>query len=255
MLGIGGGSLIVPLLILGFGFEAQTAIGTSLFVVLLTAISSTIAYFRERLIDYKIALILSVGTIPGGIVGAYITRFLSSSWLIMIFSIFLVLMSTKMFMGKKQVINSSKENERKNQGFKRYLIDTKGRIYNYNVILIPGIIASCAAGFISGLLGIGGGTVMVPAMVLLMGVPMHLAISNSMFIICLASSAGIAIHWNLEHISLNYVLILTVGTILGAQIGARLASKLKPELLKQIFSITLLIIAIRMFILGITTFL
>lgn len=247
-LGIGGGSLFVPLMVLGLGVDGKTAIGTSLLIILFTALSSTLAYAREKLIDYRLALMLSSGTVPGGILGAYATKYISSSWLIVAFSIFLGLVAARMLIRSKAVTGG----RRPSRGAVRSLVDAEGRVFRYNPKLRPGMAASFAAGFVSGLLGIGGGVVMVPTMNLIVGVPMHLSVSASMLIICFTSLSGVTVHWTLNHISLYLGILIALGACIGAQIGARLASRLKPPILKRLFGITLILISARMFLLGVS---
>ena len=246
-LGIGGGSLFVPLMVLGLGVDGKTAIGTSLLVILFTALSSTLAYAREKLIDYRLALMLSLGTVPGGVLGAYATKYISASWLVVVFSIFLGLVAVRMLIRKAIGVE-----ETSLQGGLQSLVDAGGRIFRYNVRLRPGVAASFAAGFVSGLLGIGGGVVMVPTMHLIVGVPIHLSVSASMLIICFTSFSGVAVHWTLRHISLYLGILMAFGACIGAQIGARLASRLKPLILKRLFGITLILISARMFLLGVS---
>lgn len=248
MIGIGGGSLIVPLLILGFGMQAHIAVGTSLLVILFTSISASLAYSLKKLIDFKISILLSCGTIPGVILGAYSTQYISSSWLIIIFAILLFIIAIRMLSEKKIKLTVS-------QGkhlfiIKRNLVDCSGNIYTYYAKVLPGIVLSGIAGFTSGLLGIGGGIVMVPTLVLIVGMPILLSIAGSMFIICLTSFSGLSIHLLLGHIYLQYAIALCIGTTVGAQVGPYFARRLKPVILTKLFSLTIIILSIRMLLLG-----
>lgn len=90
MIGLGGGFLIVPMLVLGFGLPAQKAVGTSLMAITFTSLSSTIGYAMQRRIDYQMDVWLDVLDIPGVAIGAYITTLLSSNLLTSIFGAFLV---------------------------------------------------------------------------------------------------------------------------------------------------------------------
>ncbi|MEM2122642.1 MAG: sulfite exporter TauE/SafE family protein [Candidatus Bathyarchaeia archaeon] len=251
ILGIGGGSLFVPLMVLALGLDGKTAVGTSLLIVLFTALSSTLAYAKEKLIDYDIALMLSIGTVPGSILGAYITKYISSFWLIIAFSAFLWLIAVRMLTSPR--VYGGGEEDHQNTGNTRNLTDAGGRIFTYRVRLKPGIAASFAAGFVSSLLGIGGGVVMVPTMNLLVGIPIHLSVAASMLIICFTSSSGLIVHWTLRQVSLYLGLLLAAGACIGAQIGARTAYRLKPSMLRRLFGLTLILISARMFLLGVSS--
>jgi uncharacterized membrane protein YfcA len=251
ILGIGGGSLYVPLMVLGLGVEGKTAVGTSLFIILFTAISSTLAYAKEKLVDYELAVILSLGTVPGSILGAYMTKYISSSWLIIAFSMFLWLTAARMLTSSRA--HRERGEDPQNKGNMRNLTDAGGRAFEYRVRLKPGMAAGFAAGFVSSLLGIGGGVVMVPAMNLLVGVPIHLSVAASMLIICFTSSFGLIVHWTLRQVSLNLGILIAVGACLGAQIGARIAYRLQPSTLKILFGVTLILVSARMLLLGVSS--
>ncbi|MBS7644688.1 MAG: sulfite exporter TauE/SafE family protein [Candidatus Bathyarchaeia archaeon] len=248
ILGIGGGSLFVPLMVLGLGLDGRTAVGTSLFIILFTALSSTLAYAREHMIDYELALTLSLGTVPGSLIGAYTTRFISSSWLTIAFSVFLCLTAARMLIPPKAYREGS-EGPRA-QDTVRSLPDARWDRSIYRMQLKPGVAASFIAGFVSSLLGIGGGVVMVPAMNLLLGVPIHLSVAASMLIICFTSSSGVIVHWTLRQVSLYFGIVIAIGACIGAQIGAHTAYKIKPLMLKRLFGATLILISARMFLLG-----
>ncbi len=87
---------------------------------------------------------------------------------------------------------------------------------------------------------------MVPVLRFLAGMPMHLAVSVSLLIMCLTSTAGASIHFFLGHVVLGYAVYMACGVILGAQIGARIQIRTKPKILQLIFGVALLLIGIRM---------
>ncbi|MGC8849538.1 MAG: sulfite exporter TauE/SafE family protein [Candidatus Bathyarchaeia archaeon] len=248
ILGIGGGSLFVPLMVLALGLDGRTAVGTSLFIILFTALSSTLAYAREDMIDYELALTLSTGTVPGSILGAYTTKFISSSWIIIAFSVFLWLTAARMLITSKA--NRGEGERFQTQNKKRSPVDACESKPIYRMRLKSGVVASFIAGFVSSLLGIGGGVVMVPTMNLLLGAPIHLSVAASMFIICFTSSSGVIVHWTLRQVSLHFGAVIAIGACIGAQIGARIAYRIKPLMLKRLFGATLILISARMLLLG-----
>ena len=252
MIGLGGGSLLVPLLILGFGMKTHMAIGTSLFVILFTSISATFAYSLKKLIDFKISILLSCGTIPGVFVGAYSTQYISSSWLITVFSILLLIIAIRMLNEKRVKFTVLKGHHL--FIMKRNIVDCSGNNYTYHARVLPGIVFSCIAGLTSGLLGIGGGIVMVPTLVLIVGMPILLSIAGSLFIICLTSFTGVSIHWLLGQVHLKYALALCIGTIIGAQVGTYFARHIRPVFLTKIFSVAMIVLSLRMLLLGLSFF-
>jgi len=95
LVGVGGGVFIVPLLSLVFGFSVHEAVGTSLTMIVFTSLASTLGYSRQRRIDYKIGLILAFTSIPGAFLGAYLTSFISTRMLGLIFGLFLILLPSR----------------------------------------------------------------------------------------------------------------------------------------------------------------
>ena len=243
MVGLGGGFLVVPILVLFFHVETHQAVGTSIVMVLFTALSATLAYARQRRVDYKVGLILAVGTVPGALAGAYMTTLISGKFLEALFGAFLLFIAT-------QMIRKYKGSAGSNAGLHRMIVDAKGTSFEYTARTFPGVFLSFLGGFVSGFFGVGGGAVMVPLMVLVVGIPIHIAVATSMFIMCFTSLSGAATHLTLRNIIPEYALYLSLGIIFGTQIGAAVARRLKSQLLQRAFAASLVIVGIRM-ILGI----
>jgi len=244
MLGIGGGIFIVPILTLIFNLDMHQSVGTSLFSIIFMAVSSSFEYARQRRVDYLLCLILSVGAILGGMAGAYTTRFVESGELAAIFGAALILISVRFLKGGKEGGASARSSTPR--GWRRVLVDSKGRRFEYTANVRLGSLFSLLAGFVSGFLGVGGGVVMVPVLRLVVGMPMHLAVSSSIFIMILTSISGSFIHSNLGNVRLEYGLPVALGVILGAQIGARLARRTPGKWLQTMFGLLLLFVGVRM---------
>jgi uncharacterized membrane protein YfcA len=112
--------------------------------------------------------------------------------------------------------------------------------------LLTGATLSFFGGLASGLLGIGGGVLIVPIMTLVMEVPIHVATATSMFTMIFTSTSGVTQHYMANHISLEYVLPLALGTILGAQLGAYTSKRLSAKYLRAIFGAMLIVVGIQM---------
>ncbi|MEM4246151.1 MAG: sulfite exporter TauE/SafE family protein [Candidatus Bathyarchaeia archaeon] len=240
MLGIGGGVLIVPLLTLVMGLTTQAAVGTSIVSILFLAISSTISNHRQKIIDYKTSSLMALGSIPGGAVGAYATKLVSSSGLGFIFGATLILISLRFF--KKLPMGGANPSG----GWRRRITDSKGEVFEYTVRAAPGVAMSFIAGFASGFLGLGGGVVMVPVLRFVVGFPMHLAVVASLFIMIFTSLSGVMIHLQLGHVVHGLAAALVLGTILGAQAGSRLVRKVSSRNLERLFGSLLFLVGVRM---------
>ena len=252
MVGIGGGALMVPIMILLLGVEPHQAVGTSLHVIILTATSSTIAYYIQRRIDFKVGVLMPLVTIPGSVLGAYTTKFISPKGIVGVFGAFLILIALKMLTSRERRKSENEEgsalSEDLNKGGEstRTLIDRDGKVFTYRPKLKVGLLLGFSAGFASGFLGIGGGALMVPILNLVVGLPIHLAVATSMFIMVFSASFGATTHFLMGNLVPEYVVLLGAGVILGAQIGARTAKRLKASKLRKAFAVVLIFTGLRM---------
>jgi uncharacterized membrane protein YfcA len=243
MMGIGGGVFIVPILSILFEFTSQQAVGTSLGVIIFTSLASTYAYSRQKRIDYKIGLAFSVSAVPGAMLGAYLTNFISSQMLGIIFGLFLIFVAIRMAVNLKIPFpKASKTFVR----WHRRLVDSDGKVFEYDSNILLSSFLAFFGGFSSGFLGIGGGSLMVPILHLVANLPIHLTVATSMFIMIFSTAAGILIHIPLGNVQFVYSAHIAIGVIIGTQIGARIAKKISGKHLKTGFSMTLLLISIRL---------
>ncbi len=243
MAGIGGGIFMVPILVLLYGFEPAYASGTSITVIIFMSLSSTLTYSRQKRIDYLLGLALAATTVPGAFLGAYATSLLNKQILGLIFAFFLIFVAARMLIGNERKKETTKI---KRKGKFRKLIDSYGKTFTYSVNFWLTPILGLVTGFLSGLLGIGGGSMLVPAMNLAIGVPIHITVATSMFIMIFTSISGTLTHFWLQHIRFDYAAMLILGIIFGAQIGAHYAAKVSAKNLRRIFGVVLLIASIRM---------
>ncbi|MEM3727325.1 MAG: sulfite exporter TauE/SafE family protein [Candidatus Bathyarchaeia archaeon] len=244
LIGIGGGFIIVPLLILIYGFEPKFAVGTSLTIVFLNALSGSFAYIKQRRVDFKIGLFFALLTIPGAILGAYIVNFFNSNLFKAVFSLILILASFKLIISKP--VKEKYCNLKKTGDFYRRIIDYNGNVYEYSISLTKGLLINFFIGFISSIFGVGGGIIHVPAMILLLGFPVHIATATSHFILIFTSITGALTHILLSNVKFNFAIFMGIGTIIGAQFGALISQKTKGAFIKKLFGLTLLTLAIRL---------
>jgi len=243
MVGVGGGIFVVPILTMIYSLEPKEAIGTSLAMIIFTSIFSTISYSRQKRIDYKLGLILSIATIPGAIIGALTANIINPAQLGLIFGIFLVFVALRMLITYR--FGESKP-EKTDKLWHRKIADSAGTVFEYSSDLKKGFPLSFFGGFFSGLLGIGGGVVMVPIMHFLMDFPMHLAVATSMFIMIFTSLAGATTHFTLGNVHLEYMILLCIGIIFGTQLGAYLSKRTSGKNLRRIFGIIVILVSILM---------
>jgi len=244
MVGVGGGVFIVPFLTQVFDLNPVEAVGTSLATIVFTSLSSTVSYSRQKRIDYRIGAILTVATIPGAIAGAYTATIIESKLLGLIFGFFLVFVACQMML---RLPFSRLVPTKKGKSWHRKILDSYGTVFEYDADVKLSFPLSFLGGFFSGLLGIGGGTIVVPIMHLVANIPIHVAVATSMFTMIFTTISGVATHLLLETtISFDYVIFLALGVIFGAQVGAYLSKRTSVKNLKRIFGAVLLFVSVRM---------
>lgn len=177
LLGIGGGMVIVPLLVFAWHYEPQLAIGTSVLVVLLNAVSGTWGYIRQKKVCVDAALKFAVATVPGAFLGSYAAEYLQGRLFYLVFGAFFVLAAINMYR------KANKEAAGKTTG-------VVPEVYNWKL----GVLCSVGVGFLASILGIGGGIVHVPFMVYVLNFPVHVAIATSTCILAVSSLAGLVSH-------------------------------------------------------------
>lgn len=249
MLGIGGGVLMVPILNQGFQLDMHSATGTSLVVIIFTAFSSSTVYYRQKRIHYRLGVIYAAVTIPGAITGAIISAQLSQSTLQILFGIVMMPVALRMILSPKKRRTSSDENQQTGPSEVTELLPSlTPQQYSYGLFL------GFLAGMASGLLGIGGGAVAVPTLTLVIGLPMHVAVATSSFVMIFTSIAGVTIKiWD-KDVAWAYVPWMILGVILGTQVGARIAKRIRGDQLQQIFGFVLLAVLLRMTLVGLGIF-
>lgn len=226
----------MPILTFFCGFVVNNATGTSLTTIIFTAIASAINYAKQKRIYYKTGLILIITTAPGAYLGAWVAEIMKERLLGLVFGVFLVLVATRMLISVVR---------RRTQD-KTGTAITDEELVKSGKIIVIGAGLSFFGGFASGLLGIGGGTLIVPIMMLAMGMPIHLATATSMFTMIFTSISGVARYYQASLINFPVALLFATGTVIGAQVGAYTSKKISGRNLSLIFGIMLMVAGVNM---------
>ncbi len=228
MLGLGGGTLYVPILI-AIGLSFHGAAATSLSLIIVMSLTAAVIYHRNKLIDWHLFFVLEPASIIGAWLGSSNSHLFSEKTLLIIFAAIMVVAS--FFLLKPALPRKVKEREF--PGF--YHRDMAG--CHYTVNLWAGIPLALFAGFISSILGIGGGFAKVPMMALLFGVPIKIAVATSSAMIVLTAATGLAGHSTLGNLNYKVVLILSLAVLAGALIGSKISIKANDKFLKRTFAV------------------
>ena len=243
LIGAGGGFLLLPALVLLNPQEpAATLTAISLAIVCANATSGSIAYARMRRIDYRSAVAFALAGLPGSILGAWSTQYLDRR-------LFDPLLGGVLIAGALVILlNPPREQVARDARATRTLVERDGTVHAYTPRMGVGIAISVAVGFVSSLLGIGGGIIHVPVMVYVLGFPTHVATATSHFVLAILSLAGV-----IEHVregtllpALGRIVPLAAGVLVGAPLGARLSSRIHGRWIMRGLAVALVVVGMRL---------
>lgn len=255
IVGAGGGFVLVPLLLIIYPDQDPASITSiSLAVVFFNAISGSAAYARLKRIDYFTGLIFAIATIPGAVAGALLVNAVPRNVFDIMFGSLLLLLALYTLWGAGRTA-AIRPPLRGWGVVTRTMPAEEGETFRYSYNLPQGIAYSAVVGFISSLLGIGGGVIHVPVMITLLRFPVHVAVATSHFVLAFMSGAGTAVHLGdgqLAGANIVRALLLSVGVVPGAQLGARIAQKLHGHAITRLLVLALVALGIRLLYTGIT---
>jgi len=216
MFGKGGGSLYTPVLVM-LGWDLSTAIPTALFLNLVTALVATVVFARSRLVDFKFSSFFLPGTIAGSILGALLSSRAPKDLLLGLFSVFLLGAGILMIRSNKGEAG---------QQLKR---------------LTPGLVAvvvafSFAVGVLSSLIGVGGGLVIFPFLVLYLKYPAQQAAGANAYIVAVSSLVGSLSHLSVGHVDQVLIGTTAIAAAIGAAVGSNITVKASPRFVKVAFA-------------------
>ncbi len=230
LIGAGGGFIIIPLLVFLFPQDGPSMItAASLAVIFVNSASGTVAYGIQKRISYRTGIPFAVATIPGALLGSYLTRFIPRRIFGALFGGLLVVVAVVLVLTRAS--RARGDNPSRARGKPARLIDTvtdgEGNTYALRYNMALGVGVSLLVGCFSSLVGIGGGLIHVPVLTYLFGFPLHVATATSHFILVFTSLAGVAEHL-LDHTWPVHPLrdaCLALGVVGGAQLGAFLSRR------------------------------
>ncbi|RLB72459.1 MAG: hypothetical protein DRH07_04500 [Deltaproteobacteria bacterium] len=242
LLGIGGGVILVPLFLWLFpvaGFPpdlvVHTAFGTSLAIILPTAISSTLGHRQHGNVDWHMVWFLALGGIAGSLLGSSMAAFISGE-------------SLKMCLGLMQILVSLKF-----LFYKPYIPPENQEKATHLALLLVGF----AGGLFSAFFGMGGGVIAVPLMLMVLHLPIHLAVGNSSALIVVSSFSAVSCYvwfgmqnpasapFSLGYVNLLVALLIAPLAIIFARIGVKLASRTSQTILVKVFAVLLMFVGIK----------
>ncbi|HAQ9631210.1 TPA: sulfite exporter TauE/SafE family protein, partial [Enterococcus faecium] len=220
LVGAGGSIIAVPALVYGVGLSPEEAIPASLIVVGLAALTAVIPRLR-RAIDWKTAAVVGAAGVPAAWVGSLVNRTLNQDVLMLLFAGLMVAAGIRMLTA------TPAEHSRR---IRLYLLRALG--------------VGLTVGFLTGLLGIGGGFLITPALILFLGLSAGTAVGTSLVIIVINSIAGLSAHITGANLDWPVILLFSGAAVAGSLIASRYAARLPDKIVKLVFALVVLFVAV-----------
>jgi hypothetical protein len=249
LIGAGGGFILTPVLLVLYPTASPTTITSiSLVVVFFNALSGSIAYARQRRIDYRSGIAFAAATLPGSVLGVLLVAFAPRRLFDALMAALLAGLSVWLITGHPD----SGEPSQSRPGTPRTITDRQGQTYRYNVPIRRGVLYSLGVGFVSSFLGIGGGVIHVPLLVRALGFPTHVATATSHFVLANMAAVGSVTHILTGGFAggtgLHRAVALSVGVVGGAQVGAWISQRIQGEIIQRLLAVALAALAARLLI-------
>lgn len=245
--GLGGGVVVIPVLTLGFGIDFHYAVGAALVSSIATSSGSGSAYVKEGITNIRLGMFLEIATTLGAVTGAFVAVWLNSSVIAVIFGAVLVLTAVNQQRRKQDhegVVGSPLAQRLRLYGT---WPQKDGTLKSYQLRHVGGGFSIMyVAGILSGILGIGSGVLKVLAMDSVMKVPFKVSTTTSNFMMGVTAVASAVVYIQRGNIVPGLAFPVLLGVLFGALTGARLLPLMNVRLLRQIFCVAILLVAVNM---------
>jgi uncharacterized protein len=254
LLGLGGGVILVPILTLVLGIDIHYAIGASIVSVIATSSGAAAAYLRDGVTNIRVAMFLEIGTTLGAICGAFVAGFVGGPGLFIIFGLVLMYSAYAMFRRRDAELPTGVEMGPLANFLSlgsSYYDTALNRLVTYNVQGARyGLPLMFIAGAVSGLLGIGSGVLKVPAMDIAMKLPLKVSTATSNLMIGVTAAASAGVYFIRGDVNPFIAAPVAMGVLIGATAGTRIMMRLKSTLIRRVFIIVLVFVALQMLVKG-----
>ncbi len=237
MTGRGGGNFYVLAIALS-GFSMQEAATTGQFVLIVSSLTATLLFGKQKITDWKLVALIGSMTLISAFLGGLFSDHFQDRNLKLIFAFFVFVAALIMFKPVKKELGEG--------GRFTFLMKSGNAVYSIHLLLVVPVVL--ITGFVAGMVGVSGGSFLVPLMTLALRVPMRIAVGTSTTLVLITASAGFLGHINSGSFNYAVALPLALGGLLGGGLGAKLTLNFKPNVLKYIFAVTSLVAALIMVI-------
>ena len=256
MFGVGGGFLITPLLFF-IGIPPTVAVATGANQVVASSVSAVLAHLRRKTVDFRMGTVLLVGGMMGSGIGIWVFTLLRMAGQIDLFVqlsyvLFLGLIGALMFQESFRSLRRSRKpgapirRSHQHGWAHRLPFKMKFRTSGLYISVIPPVMVGILVGFLAAIMGVGGGFIMVPAMIYLLGMPTKVVVGTSLFQIIFVTAFTTIMHATTSYsVDMMLALMLILGGVVGAQFGTRIGLKLKAEQLRILLAILVLLVCFK----------
>lgn len=256
LFGVGGGFLITPLLFF-IGIPPTVAVATGANQVVASSVSGVLAQFKRKAVDVPMGVVLLIGGLIGSAAGIWLFNLLTRLGQIdlavqLAYVVFLgsigLLMLAESLRAMRRARTGAKPGKRHQHGWVHKLpFKLKFRASGLYISVIPPALVGMSVGVLAAIMGVGGGFIMVPAMIYLLGMPTKVVIGTSLFQILFVSAFTTMMHAiTNQSVDVMLALLLIIGGVVGAQIGSQLGGRLKAEQLRSLLALLVLLVAIKL---------
>jgi len=260
MFGVGGGFLMTPLLVFS-GIPPGIAVATQASHITAASLSGALTQFRRRAVDLKMGMLLLGGGIAGSVLGVYIFRLLqelgqielvvSASYVVLLGSIGGLMLNESIRTIRTARSGDTPPPAKAHQhswihGLPLKMRFRRSKLY---ISVIPPVILGMLVGVLTAVMGVGGGFIMIPAMIYLLRMPTNIVVGTSQFQILFVTAAATVLHAASDQtVDIVLAFLLVVGGVVGVQLGVRVGSQLRGEYLRAGLAVLVVIVALRLLI-------
>ena len=249
MFGVGGGFLMTPLLFF-IGIPPAVAVATEANQIVASSFSGVLAHFKRKTVDLRMGTVLLIGGLVGAALGVLVFNYLKAQGQVdllvkLCYVVFLGVIGGLMFFESLRAIRNVKQGKaparKKHNWIHGLPFKMRFRVSGLYISVIPPLVVGVAVGILAAIMGVGGGFIMVPAMIYLLGMPTKVVVGTSLFQIIFVTAFTTMLHATTNYtVDIVLAVLLLVGGVIGAQIGTRIGVKMKAEQLRILLAMMVL---------------
>ena len=250
MFGVGGGFLMTPLLFF-IGIPPAVAVATEANQIVASSFSGVLAHFKRKTVDLRMGTVLLIGGLAGAALGVAVFNYLKSQGQVdllvkLCYVVFLGIIGALMFIESLNAIRKTRKGGRAGKRKKHNWIHglpfkMRFRVSGLYISVIPPLLVGVTVGILAAIMGVGGGFIMVPAMIYLLGMPTKVVVGTSLFQIIFVTAFTTMLHATTNYtVDIVLAVLLLIGGVIGAQIGTRIGVKMQAEQLRILLALLVL---------------